>query len=99
MYVLPPEIQTRIQRLVRIQPWVRESRKIEEEKLVIVKLFNPGGSLQFSMQWKDGKPHGLLEVFYKNGQLSTRHRFDNGESRGVQESYNSDGEQCYYFVV
>jgi len=99
MDVLPLEIQTRIQRLVRIHPWVKESNKIEEEKLSTVKHFYPDGNLKFSMEWKDGKPHGVLEIFYKNGQLSTRHHYVNGEPQGLQESYNVDGEQCYYFDI
>ena len=99
MDVLPLEIQTRIQRLVRIHPWVKESNKIEKEKLLTVKHFYPDGNLKFLIEWKDGKLHGVLEIFYKNGQLSTRHHYVNGEPLGVQESYTLDGEQCYYFDI
>jgi len=41
---------------------------------------------------KDGKPHGLWEYYYSNGQLYTKGKYINGNADGLWEYYHYNGK-------
>ena len=43
-------------------------------------------------RFKEGKPHGLQEYYYENGQLEYKANYKDGEWDGPQESYYENGQ-------
>ncbi len=44
------------------------------------------------VRFKNGKPEGLWERFYDNGQLQSRENYKNGEPVGLFEYYHENGQ-------
>ena len=41
---------------------------------------------------KDGKLHGLVELYYENGQLEQKTNYKDGEWHGLVEKYHENGQ-------
>ncbi|ULC58353.1 DUF3352 domain-containing protein [Flaviramulus sp. BrNp1-15] len=49
---------------------------------------NSDGTTKFSVELKDGKPHGKYKSYYKNGSLKLSGKFKKGEQNGIWRAYN-----------
>ena len=45
----------------------------------------------FSGTFKDGKPDGILTIYYKNGQIASQTEYKNGLKHGFAKGYNESG--------
>ena len=51
----------------------------------------PNGQREYTGEYKDGKPNGLLVYWYKNGVKKREGKLKNGVPAGRWTYYNSDG--------
>ncbi|MDC6460800.1 hypothetical protein PQY88_00835 [Gammaproteobacteria bacterium] len=50
------------------------------------------GQLQFKGNFKKGKKEGVVDFYYRNGQLRKRQHHIKGKITGIQEQYYEDGQ-------
>jgi hypothetical protein len=105
---LPPEICIRIDRLVRIQPLYEESRRIEEEGIVVLKesIIKRGELLyKRKSEWKNGTKHGVWMRWTPTDRPTMRKEYKDGLNYGVwkyfhhgrlhhKREYDANGDPC-----
>jgi len=47
------------------------------------------------VNYKNGKPEDLREIFYDNGNLQQRGHYHNGNKDGIWEEFDVDGNLIY----
>ena len=46
----------------------------------------------------EGEPHGLLEQYFKNGQLASKRNYLNGQYHGLYEEYFKDVKEALAYI-
>jgi hypothetical protein len=80
-----------------------EKQRIADSKPTVKEKFHSNGKLRNRTNYQSkndgGKPYGLYETFYKNGQLQIKGNFKDGQIDGLYEMYLENGElmfvHCY----
>ena len=73
-----------------------EKQRIADSKPTVKEEFYSGGELERRVNYQPksdgGKKHGLQELFYESGQLSTKENFKDGKLDGLSEMYHENGQ-------
>src|SRR3989338_2731416 len=56
------------------------------------KYYFPNGKLERQIEFKEGKMHGLMQVFSEEGKPSMEIYYENGVMHGSSTMYNEHGE-------
>lgn len=93
-------IQTKI--VMRVT-WNKFNSSSFKNKLLnytgIVEIYNEDGTLDYRVNFINGKENGVVEHFNKNGTLRERSNYKDGELNGVLERFYEDGtlqERCNF---
>jgi type IV secretory pathway VirB10-like protein len=76
-----------------------EKQRIADSKPTVKEKFYSKGKLRNRTMYQSkndgGKPYGLSETFYKNGQLQIKGNFKDGQIDGLYEMYLENGELIF----
>jgi hypothetical protein len=91
-YGLPPELACYIHFWEWAAPLMRESRRIEEGRLVTQRTYHPNGALGKECFWKDELRDGLWKGFHSDGTQGWEIPMKEGKRHGVWREWDKNGK-------
>ena len=81
--------------------YLLNSETLTRIKIMDVKIathYFPCGQLQRKTHWRDGKRHGVSDIYYQNGSKKQAEFWIDGKPHGVWKHYSESGEMEQRFV-